>query len=132
MRNNEEKNRPTRSTGEARLLLSALNHVQNFGSFQQPVRGSKNAHLPEPDSISIGFDEPLSDEGDGRGAWSEIDAAERKSARRRKWIHAFAAVGAIVVMLFILFTLWLDNYIKQHEEALRMVPPHIAEQHPEQ
>ena len=125
MRSNEKKRQHIGRTGEARLLLSALNNVQHFGSLQRPVRGSKDVHLPEPDSVSISFDEPRSDE-------SEIDAAERKSARRRKWIRAFAAAGMIVIVLFILFTLWLDNYINQHEEELRMVPSHIAEQHQEQ
>lgn len=119
----EKKRRRVRNTVEARLMLSALNNVQSFGNFQQPVRGRKNPHLPEPDSVS--FYESQFDE-------TEIDAAERKSARRRKWLRAYAVVVAIVTVLFILFTLWLDHNIKQHEEEFRMVLPHITEQLQEQ
>jgi len=104
----EKKHRPGRGAGEARLMLSALSKVQHFGSFQQPVQGFKDIHLPAPDSISSGFDELPFDE-------AEIDAAERKSARRRKWLRAYAVVVAIITVLFILFTLWLDSYIKQRE-----------------
>jgi len=103
----EKKRRPSRGNGEARLLLSALNKVQHFGNFQQPIRGLKDDHLPAPDSISASFDE---------GEWSEID--ERKSARRRKWLRAYAVAVAIITVLFILFTLWLDAQIKQREGEL--------------
>lgn len=96
----EKKPRRNRSTGEARLMLSALNNVQHFGSFQQPIRGRKNPQLPEPDSVSVDFYESQFDEGD---------------KRRSKWLRVYAVVVAIITVLFILFTLWLDNNIKQHE-----------------
>ena len=105
--NEKKKHRHNGSTGEAQLLLSALSKVQHFGSFQQPVQGMKDVHLPAPDFVSTSFDEPRFDE-----------AEERKSARRRKWIRAFAVAGAIVIVLFILFTHWLDNYIKQYDSEL--------------
>lgn len=108
----EKKRRPGGNTGEARLMLSALNKVQHFGNFQQPIRGIKDDHLPAPDSISFfgsQFDE---------GAWAESDAAVRKSERRRKWLRAYAVAVAIITVLFILFTLWLDNRIKQFDGEL--------------
>jgi len=115
--NEEKKHRIGRSVGEAQLLLSALSKVQHFGNFQQPVQGIKDIHLPAPDSISTSFYELRFDEVDGRGVWSEIDVAERKNARRRKWTRALGIAGVIVILLFILFTRWLDNYIEQNSAA---------------
>ena len=87
--------------------------MQHFGSFQQPTQGFKDVHLPAPDSISTSFEELRSDEGE----WSEID--ERKSERRRKWLRAYAVAVAIITVLFILFTQWLDNYIEQNGPAYK-------------
>ena len=92
MKMNEQK--------KSQLLLSALNNVQSFGSLQQPVRGSKNSHLPEPDSIRTSFGEPQSNEENTRGVWSEIDAAER-----RKWIPACIAAGLVVIAIVVWFIL---------------------------
>lgn len=122
----EEKKRwIRRSNGEARLMLSALNNVQSFGNFRQPVWGRKNSHLPEPDSIVTGFDDSQFDE-------SEIDAAERKSARRGKWLRAYAVVVAIITVLFILFTLWLEDYIERNEEKFTLPSRYMTEQLQEQ
>ena len=123
--NEKKKHRIGGSTGEARLLLSALSNVQHFGSFQLPVRGSKNAHLPEPDSVSIGFDESRFDE-------SEVEAAERKSARRRKWKIALGAIGATILVLFMLFSLWLEAYIERNEEKFTLPSRYMTEQLQEQ
>ena len=108
--NGEKKRRIGRSTGEARLMLSALSKVQHFGSFQQPVQGLKDVHLPAPDSISSGFDEPQFDE-------AEIEAAEHKGVRRRNWLRIYAVVVAVLTVLFILYSLWLGAHIDQSSAA---------------
>ena len=105
--NGEKKRRIGRSTGEARLMLSALSKVQSFGSFQQPVQGIKDVHLPAPDSISAGFDE------------AEIEAAEHKGMRRKNWLRIYAIVVAILTVLFILYSLWLGAHIDQNSAAYK-------------
>ena len=114
--NGRKKRRHTGGTGEARqarLMLSALNNVQSFGGLQLPVRGRKNPHLPEPDSVS--FYESQFDECDGRGEASEIDAAGHKGVRRRNWLRIYAVVVAVLTVLFILYSLWLGAHIDRHE-----------------
>jgi len=107
-----KKRRPSRGSREAMLLLSSLNKVQHLGNFQQPIRGLKDDHLPAPDSVS--FYESRFDEE----AWPEGEAEWRKNERRRKWLRAYAVAVAIITVLFILFTLWLDAQIKQREGEL--------------
>lgn len=108
----EKKRRRTGSTGEARLMMSALSKVQHFGSFQQPVQGLKDVHLPAPDSISTSFDESQFDE-------AEIEAVEHKGVRRRNWLRIYAVVVAVLTVLFILYSLWLGAHIDQSSDAYK-------------